>query len=156
MFKRYLNKDGLKIELPVKVLDNVKRITVKHYPNECGGVFVGKIISNVAIIEKMMVPKRFKSTPIVFIRIADFINSWLVRIFKESHGETIYLGEWHSHPNAAPYPSITDLKSMRKIAKNEDVRIETPLLMIVGFEGNHFNERFYIYHNQNLISYDSI
>ncbi|MFN4314356.1 MAG: Mov34/MPN/PAD-1 family protein [Chitinophagaceae bacterium] len=154
MFREYKNKDGLCVLVPDKIFDDVKRYIVNHYPNECGGVFVGKIEGDTATIEKMMVPQRFRSTPLFFTRIADFINKWLVRVFKQSNGETIYLGEWHSHPNGRPYASTTDFNSMRKIAANTDVRIETPLLLIVGYNGSLFEERFYIYHNQKLIPYE--
>lgn len=156
MYREYLNKDGLKIMFPDGIFDQIKEFIVQHYPNECGGVFVGKIIGDTAAIEEMMVPKRFRSTPVFFTRIAGMINKWLVQIFKKSKGKTIYLGEWHSHPNGRPYPSSTDFNSMKKIAQNTDVRIETPLLLIVGFDGEVFNERFYIYHNQNLTPYDSL
>lgn len=155
MYREYINKDGLKIMLPEKVFDDVKKFIVRHYPNECGGVFVGKITEDTAIIEKMMVPRKFRSTPVFFSRIADFINQWLVKVFKQSNGETIYLGEWHSHPNGVPYPSSTDYSSMKRIAQNTDVRIETPLLLIVGYNTQQFNERFYIYHNQKLTPYDT-
>lgn len=156
MYREYINKDGLKIMLPEKIFDDVKKFIVKHYPNECGGVFVGKIEGDTAVIEKMMVPKKFKNTPVYFSRIADFINQWLIKVFKQSNGETIYLGEWHSHPNGTPSPSSTDHSSMKKIALNSDVRIETPLLLIVGYNTRQFNERFYIYHNQNLTPYGSV
>lgn len=156
MYKEYKNKDGLKIIFPEGIFDKVKEFIVQHYPNECGGVFVGKIKENTAIIEEMMVPKRFRSTPVFFSRIAGMINKWLVQIFKKSKGDTIYLGEWHSHPNGGPYPSSTDFNSMKKIALNTDVRIETPLLLIVGYDGIRFNERFYIYHNQKLTPYGSV
>lgn len=156
MYKEYTNRDGLKIILPERIFDEIKKCVVKHYPNECGGVFVGKIKEKTALIEKMMVPKRFRSNPVFFSRIADFINKWLERVFNQSNGETIYLGEWHSHPNGAPYPSETDYNSMKRIAQNTDVRIETPLLLIVGYDNKHFNVRFYIYHNQKLTPYVSV
>lgn len=154
MYKVYTNKDGLKIILPEKIFENIKKFVVKHYPNECGGVFVGKINEDTAVIEKMMVPRRFRSNPVFFSRIADFINKWLVRVFKQSKGETIYLGEWHSHPNGEPYPSSTDFSSMKKIALNTDVRIETPLLLIVGYDRNLFSEQFYLFYNDTLTTYE--
>lgn len=154
MYNEYTNIDGLEIILPGGIFDKVKEFVVQHYPNECGGVFVGKVKENIAIIEEMMVPKRFRSTPVFFSRIAGMINKWLVQIFKKSRGETIYLGEWHSHPNGSPYPSSTDFNTMKKIALNTDVRIETPLLLLVGYDGSRFNERFYIFSNNKLISYE--
>lgn len=154
MYNEYKNEDDLRIILPEKIFDSIKKNIIKYYPNECGGVFVGQINNKTAVIEKMMMPKRFKSTPFFFSRIADLINKWLERVFNQSNGNTIYLGEWHSHPNGMPYPSSTDSKSMKKISLNPDVRIKTPILLIVGYNKKEFNERFFIYSRNNLVSYE--
>jgi integrative and conjugative element protein (TIGR02256 family) len=155
MFKKYINPDGLTVTLPATVFVEIKKQVIKHYPKECGGIFVGKIINdNEALIEKMMVPRKFYSTRVFFLRVTGFLNKWLERVFNQSQGELYYLGEWHSHPDAAPIPSWKDLDSMEKIAKNPDKRIQTPLLLIVGFNSRSFSEKFYLYTNQKLVPYE--
>ncbi len=144
------------VHMPEGMFDKIKQRVQQYYPRECGGVFVGRISSDIATIEKMMMPLKIKSSPVLFIRIADFINKWLTRVFNKSEGRSIYLGEWHSHPNGYPYPSSTDLKAMKSISENSDVRITTPLLLIVGYRQELFTELFYIYYNQKLLSYEKI
>ena len=155
MYRIYRNTDGLEILLPDKVFEKIKRQVAKHYPNECGGIFVGKVIvdDNKAIIEKMIFPAKFKGTPVYFLRVSRFINQWLVKIFNQSNGASFYLGEWHSHPNAAPMPSRKDYDSMKRISENENIRIATPLLLIVGYDINIYDEVFYVYTNEKLVSY---
>lgn len=156
MYKVYRNIDGLEVQLPEYVFDKIKIQIIKYYPHECGGIFVGSIDeNNTAIIKNMMMPRKFKSSPVFFLRVADFINKWLLRIFRQSEGRILYLGEWHSHPNGQPIPSTTDFNSMEKISLNENVRIRTPILLIVGYNSIRFKERFYIFYKQNLIPYES-
>lgn len=154
MYKVYKNSTGLRVKLPESIYEEVQKCIEKFYPNECGGIFVGTIDNgNTAVISEMMLPKKFRSTPIYFVRVADLLNKWLEKIFQRDGGNTIYLGEWHSHPNGSPYPSNTDLKAMEDIANNNDVRISTPLLLIVAYNGEVYKEKIYIYQENNLKPY---
>lgn len=154
MYRSYVNKDGLRVLLPDDVFDQIQRKVAKYYPSECGGIFVGRITKDgAACIEQMVMPEKFKSNPIWFLRVADFLNKFLLQIFKSNNGEVIYLGEWHSHPNAAPIPSVTDFQSMLRISSNCNVRIETPILLIVGYNGREYNEIFYLLYKNKLIPY---
>ncbi|CAG0954407.1 desampylase [Flavobacteriales bacterium] len=155
MYREYRNSDGLHIVLPENVFQDICKQVDKFYPNECGGIFVGKITDDsTATIEKMILPKKFRSTPVYFVRLTGFINKWLKDIFKKHNGDVIYLGEWHSHPNGSSHPSGTDIKAMKEIASNPDIRIQTPILLIVGFNKKDYQERFFIYKNNQLISYE--
>jgi len=155
MYRIYENNDKLKILLPDSVYGEICKSIAHFFPNECGGIFVGKIDTNKgeAVVDLMRMPNRFNSSPVLFQRFAGFLNRWLRKIFKESNGDRIYLGEWHSHPNGVPYPSQTDYLTMQKIAVNDNVRIQTPILMIVGYNGLTFKEQFFIYSQQDLIHY---
>lgn len=155
MLRKYSNSDGLKIELPETIFRDVQKQVDKFYPNECGGIFIGKVINDsTATIEKMVLPKKFSSTPVYFVRLTGFINKLLKNIFTKYNGEVIYLGEWHSHPNGSPTPSATDLNAMQEISINPDIRIQTPLLLIVGYDKKNYDEKFYIYKNNNLKQYE--
>lgn len=154
MYRSYVNKDGLRVLLPTEVFDQIKVKIAKHYPLECGGIFVGCITEDgAACIEQMMMPKKFNSNRIWFLRVADFLNKCLLQIFKNNNGEVIYLGEWHSHPNAPPIPSKIDFQSMLRISVNSNIRIETPILLIVGYNGREYNECFYLLYRNKLIPY---
>jgi len=65
-------------------------------------------------------------------RIEDAIGS-LRKFFQESGYDFVrfnYLGEWHSHPSFAPYPSKTDDLSMLKIVQDETVGANFVVLLI--------------------------
>lgn len=42
-----------------------------------------------------------------------------------------YLGDWHSHPDAAPRPSRLDRATMAVIARHADARAAVPVMLIV-------------------------
>jgi integrative and conjugative element protein (TIGR02256 family) len=44
-----------------------------------------------------------------------------------------YLGEWHSHPGAAPDPSYQDNATMKAIALDDGYGCKEPILIIVGY-----------------------
>lgn len=156
MYRAYINQDGLRIILPESIWMEIKAIVAKFYPNECGGIFTGRIDiqNNTATVEQIIVPEKIKSTPVFFRRLAKGINDVLSQLFVKTKGESYYLGEWHSHPNARPYPSDTDFSTMQKIADNANIAIKTPVLLIVGYDGHSFSERFFILFNNRLISYE--
>ena len=45
-----------------------------------------------------------------------------------------YLGEWHSHPSFAPYPSRTDDLSMLQIVQDVEVGANFAVLLIAKLE----------------------
>ena len=47
--------------------------------------------------------------------------------FKKNNGEWQYLGEWHTHPEDVPTPSMTDYSSWHKNLKSSD-----PLILIIA------------------------
>ena len=156
MCRNYVNVDGLRISLPEQIYDQIITEVAKYYPRECGGIFVGSIdISNsTAVIEQMLIPQKVKSTRILFRRFASGINKALSEIFNQTQGQQYYLGEWHSHPNALPMPSGKDIRTMKGIVNNGNIRINTPLLLIVGYQPGIVNEQFYIFSNNNFTNYE--
>lgn len=156
MYRAYINQDGLKIILPESIWMEIKAVVAKFYPNECGGIFTGRIDvqNNTATIEQVIVPEKIRSSPVFFRRFAKSINNVLSQLFVKSKGESHYLGEWHSHPNGMPSPSHTDFSTMQKIAANTNIAIKTPVLLIIGYDTLSFNERFFILFNNRLISYE--
>lgn len=54
------------------------------------------------------------------------------RIYRESGRRVAYIGDWHTHPFAAPTPSAQDRGAARLIAGEASFRSPTPLSAIVG------------------------
>lgn len=53
--------------------------------------------------------------------------------WKESGGTVDYLGEWHTHPQAKPTPSMMDHNEWRKIYRG---RAKPMLFAVVGWDGD--------------------
>ena len=54
------------------------------------------------------------------------------KFFKESNGKKIYLGEWHTHPEDYPTPSLLDNKSILERMQKDVLNSEIIFMIIVG------------------------
>ena len=66
-----------------------------------------------------------------FKRSAETHQSVATESWKSSSGQLTYLGEWHTHPELTPSPSLIDLSEWNKLAKNHQNK-KTFLVVIVG------------------------
>lgn len=106
---------------------------------EVGGILMGEHVGpNLFIVREMTVHRRGAFASFVR-RVEDAIGS--LRLFFQKTGDDYtrfnYLGEWHSHPSFAPYPSGTDDVSMLQIVQDEKVGANFAVLLIakLGLEG---------------------
>lgn len=106
---------------------------------EVGGILMGEHAApNLFIVREMTVHRRGAFASFVR-RIEDAIGS-LRLFFRETgydYARFNYIGEWHSHPSFAPYPSRTDDQSMLQIVQDECVGANFVVLLIakLGSEG---------------------
>ena len=93
---------------------------------------------NLFVVREMTVHRRGAFASFVR-RIEDAIGRLRAFFQQTGHDYTRfnYLGEWHSHPSFAPYPSRTDDLSMLQIVQDETVGANFAVLLIVklGAEG---------------------
>nr|WP_199000946.1 ThiF family adenylyltransferase [Flavobacterium sp. ASV13] len=136
-----------------ETLIKIKSELDKHYPNEFGGVFVGFKENDLIIVKDILLPDKYENGKTVFIRHPGTLNERLQSIFEETSGKIIYLGEWHSHPDASPMPSQTDIKTMKEIAENNEINNINPLLMISKISNDIFESNFFLYNNNKLLKY---
>ena len=106
---------------------------------EVGGILMGEHVGqNLFIVREMTVHRRGAFASFVR-RIEDAIGRLRAFFQQTGHDYTRfnYLGEWHSHPSFAPYPSRTDDLSMLQIVLDEAVGANFAVLLIVklGSEG---------------------
>lgn len=101
---------------------------------EAGGVLVGRHLLNDRdiVVDGVTVPqigdrrKRFS-----FFRSPQKHQAALDLAWQVSEGTQTYLGEWHTHPEAVPKPSPTDLKDWRRKLR-QDTYTDVLLFVIVG------------------------
>jgi hypothetical protein len=99
---------------------------------ETGGILIGRYDStgNAATVsEATSRPRDSKSGWSWFQRGASGLKD-LLR--KRWSGGDYYLGEWHSHPGAAPDPSGNDINEMRSISRDPTYDCPKPIMIIAG------------------------
>ena len=154
-FEKFYCKDfSSSILVSETVLNQIEEITRSHYPNEFGGVFIGSKNETDFIITDILIPDEYRNGRTIFIREPGNLNDRLKELHKKTAGKIQYIGEWHSHPDGPTIPSTTDVKAMKDIAKDKNININKPLLMIAGISEISFSKDFYIYDNKRLRQYE--
>lgn len=139
--------NSFKIQLSDKLKRKIFRICQKSYPNESGGILIGKYSSDLktAIIYSITdAPSDSKMGKTWFKRGVNGLQELLNRKWVKS--QQFYLGEWHFHPNGTPIPSQTDIQEMRKISKNHNYNCPEPILLIASNYNEHWELGEYIFY----------
>lgn len=95
--------------------------------HESAGVIIGERRGIHIVVKMLSEPSnRDIRTRFMVDRISKHHQKVVDEAFKKSNGELHYLGEWHTHPEDVPKPSMTDYRSWHKNLKSND-----PLILIV-------------------------
>lgn len=146
---------NLKLVVDSIIIEEIKEIGIKKYPNEFGGFLLGKYSEDLStlFITRFLLPIKYKGHPMSFERSTEGLNKRLQEIFITS--KEYYVGEWHTHPNGSTNYSSIDLNAMKTIAEHESVNIKNPVLLILGIGVNGCNAfTFYCYENEKLTLYE--
>lgn len=113
-----LNDSGRKIKITEEILNLFERYRQVGKKTEAGGILIGRedkdthnlIIEYATFPLKEDIRKSFR-----FYRKdkghLDFYN----KIYNENNGIYAYVGEWHTHPEKFPTPSLIDKNNWKKI-----------------------------------------
>lgn len=148
---------GLSVEIGDDLINRIQKVALEHYPNEFGGIFVGEYSDdkqNVNVSDTIL-PFSYKSSKVSFDRRIDGLKEKLIEYYN-AEPSSIYVGEWHTHPNASPTPSWTDILAIRQIVASENVNINNPIMLIVGLTLTEANFAFYVYLNNKLYEYEKV
>ncbi|WP_086029119.1 Mov34/MPN/PAD-1 family protein [Tenacibaculum holothuriorum] len=111
-----------------------KQINSKQH--EAGGILLGQVKENNIYITRISFPSESdKSSRYSFYRNKKNAQAIIDYEFHNSNKRTIYLGEWHTHPEDLPNPSDTDRKMINdQFSKN---KLNEPFLLqyIQGLKG---------------------
>lgn len=116
-----------------------KFIQKNNKQHESGGILLGKIIDGEINIMKVSTPTELdKSSRYNFER--NRLSGQIVvnYEFQNSNGQTIYLGEWHTHPEDVPTPSSTDITMITSQFKKNVLNTDFLLLIIRGRKELYF------------------
>ena len=129
---------NLQLCFEYQLIELMAKKAIHHYPNEYGGFLLG-----------------YYSDDFTKLYIKDFL---LVDNFEKIFQETglYYIGEWHSHPNASAWYSLTDLRAMKNIVSCHTVQIHNPVLLILSISSNKLLDfNFFIFDEERLVVYES-
>lgn len=114
-------------KIQLTLTDEVLKILANHIQddsrkNEAGGIILGQISDTEVRILKASTPNKFdKASRYNFVRDKDAAQVIADFEYLNSNKETIYFGEWHTHPEEDPTPSLQDIKMIKeqfKLGKN--------------------------------------
>lgn len=128
---------GWTIFISDEVLAHMAKFKQKRFRHkEAGGIVLGQVRGKEIYVLKVSVPSQWdEATRTTFDR-----NRWKAQIiieheFHASGGKTIYLGEWHTHPEKFPSPSPTDKKMVKDQFLKNKLNEDFLVLIIQGIEG---------------------
>jgi integrative and conjugative element protein (TIGR02256 family) len=106
-----------------------------HWDREACGVLMGRylIAEPHVIVDTVTVPcaadhrTRFRA-----FRSYGYHQQCVDSEWRRSGGTCVYLGEWHSHPEAIPTPSRTDLDDWNRRMREDTIGGESFFFVIVG------------------------
>lgn len=151
----YCKEIGLSIEIPIELLNFLSNEGAKHSPNEFGGLLIGRYVENskTCLIESAVLPKKFKSSRYYFERGKAGLKKKLIDYYN-SNPRLFYVGEWHTHNSNSIAPSSVDMIAMQTIEEYTNLGIISPLLLIIGLDGDDYSIGFYIQYKKKLYKYE--
>lgn len=91
----------------LRIIEGFKQ--VKKCDNESGGIILGQLKEDKVYILKVSIPNKLDiATRYSFNCNKDAAQIIINYEFINSEQKTIYLGEWHTHPEDYPNPSMVD------------------------------------------------
>lgn len=119
------------------VLDRIEKFkqTTKKAP-ESGGILLGQVTDKKVFILKVSTPNKFdKSSRYTFDCNKDAAQIIIDYEFINSGQKTIYLGEWHTHPEDYPNPSGVDKRMINNQYFKNKLNEPFLILIIQGLKG---------------------
>ncbi|WP_170265135.1 Mov34/MPN/PAD-1 family protein [Salibacter halophilus] len=120
------------------ITNNVQQILENHIQdksakNEAGGILLGQVIGNEFYLTKATEPNDLdKATRYSFERNKENAQIVVDYEYVNSNKRTIYLGEWHTHPEKIPSPSKRDIKMIKSQFKLGENLAAVIFLLIQG------------------------
>lgn len=106
-----------------------------HHPREVGTALVGCYSRDgrSAYITALapLTPDSY-GTRTTFRRGTVGLREFFERLAAKTKGARYYVGEWHSHPDAAPSPSGTDRRTQSEICHDPQADCSEALLVLLG------------------------
>lgn len=117
-----------------KALETIERECRSHPETETGGIIVGYRDENAATITHATGPGiNWERSAHHFVKDTEYLQSVLNLLFQ--YFQVNYLGVWHKHPPAMPYPSAGDVASAMEEVVDQRIGLDeliTPICVVRG------------------------
>ena len=114
-----------------------------HAPKEVGTSLIGCYSDDgfeAFVIDIAPLSSDSKGSRISFYRGIAGLREFFMKLRETFRGKRHYVGEWHSHPDAAPLPSQRDDRQQLAIAKDTNTACPECILIIIGHTLSNVNE----------------
>jgi integrative and conjugative element protein (TIGR02256 family) len=101
---------------------------------EAGGIVLGRFLRDApnVIIDAVTTPRKHdQRNRFTFFRSVSHQET-LDQAWHASAGTTVYLGEWHTHPEPIPHPSGRDFRSWHDLLEHPSIPNDALFFVIVG------------------------
>lgn len=116
---------------PLEIFNSYVQDTINK--KESGGILLGQVVDSNIYVMKASIPNSFdRAGRYKFHRNKKAAQVIIDYEFVNSNKKTIYLGEWHTHPENNPSPSGIDIKMLKQQFKNNRINEKYLLLLIRG------------------------
>lgn len=136
--KKYKISEKSILIIEDKAIDKMMKYCQKPGMKESGGILLGKVKSDFSQIEITDVsePSCYdKRGRFYFVRNKEKAQKIIDRSWEKSNGIINYIGEWHTHPEPFPIPSIIDKRLLNKCIKENYYTFCCLFLIIIGSTG---------------------
>ena len=102
---------------------------------EAGGILMGRLLSESedVVVDYASQPNaQDRRSRFGFVRALLPAQNKVREAWQQSNGTSVYLGEWHSHPEDFPWPSWLDRREWRRIAATAIYSQSSLIFVIVG------------------------
>lgn len=132
MFRNPLNEGFIIVQGSVLRRMDRYRQTAGHH-HEAGGILMGLRRGRHLEVTTATTPKQDdKRTRIAFERVSAFHQRFAVRAWQRFSRTLDYVGEWHTHPEHRPRPSMVDVDEWKKLVRSSKREL---VFVIVGISG---------------------
>lgn len=115
-------------------LQQLETLAAQTFPRETGGILVGYVADSGEIVVQEIIGSGPKATHERYRFAPD--HGWqcqqLDALYERSGGVSVYLGDWHTHPNGHPKMSWMDKRTLARIAASAPARCPNPVMLIGG------------------------
>lgn len=115
-------------------LEAMTREAASRHPFETGGVMLGYAGERDDVVVTTVIgpgPRAFHARS-RFIPDHAYHDAEVARLYEASGRRWTYLGDWHTHPDAAAYLSPTDAETLERIAGARMARVSFPVMLGLG------------------------